>query len=141
MCRTNIEIDHINLRKKTGPMVNTHVSVDKSILLLSFVTAYPALLKIINCCNIKTYNCTHPLLSGLINGCTEQIWGSTRRFRCTFNEFEKQSLMKFDEVWWSLGLTTLFSQEVLKFFFSDKLINRRIVRESDLGYPGALGKI
>lgn len=26
-------------------------------------------------------------------------------------------------------------------FFSDKLINRRIVRESDLGYPGALGKI
>lgn len=97
-------------------MVNTHVSVDKSILLLSFVSAYPALLKIINCGNIKSYNCTHPLLSGLINRCTEQILGSTRRFHCTFNEFEKQSLMKFraDNFVFSGGFEV---------FFSDKLIN------------------
>lgn len=112
-------------------MVNTHVSVDKSILLLSFVSAYPALLKIINCCNIKSYNCTHPLLSAR---CTEQIRGSTWRFHCTFNEFEKQSLMKFraDNFVFSGGFEG---------FFSDKLINRRIVRELDLGYPGAFGKI
>ena len=132
MCRTNIEIDHINCERENGPFVNTCFCWQAGCIPF-FCDNIFSTCEIINYSNIQTYHCTNPLWRGLINWCTKQIQKSLREVSLHFQWILKP---EFDEVedWQLCYFLGGFEP------FSDKLIKWRIVGVSDLGYPGAPGR-